>query len=186
MAINVFEGARRVNKIVFCAIAIGGLVAVWNSTPYLPLNFQVSQFGNAPVKVEECDPNAAIEYINRKSAEGKSISISLCFKSQPADKTGEILIPYKLTDDGSSVWMREKYSKEVTSYTKSVARTFALPADVVKDADSLWMKRRFMEAIQGLGWTAMGLFAFAVATYLIGWIVRGFACIPNGQDRRAT
>jgi len=187
VAINVFEGARRVNKIIIGAIAIGGLVIVWNNVPYLPLNYQVSRLGNAPVKVEECDPDAAIEYIDRKSAGGKVISIRLCFKAQPAAETGEMLIPYKFTEDGSSsVWMRSKYSAEVTKYTKSVASTFMLPADVAKDADSLWMKTRFTEAIQGLGWTAVWLFAFVVATYLIGWIVRGFAGIPNGQDRRAT
>lgn len=183
MRVNIFEGARRISKLVMGIIVAGSLVAIWTAEPYLNMHYQIKGPGVAPLKVDDCGADDAREYISRRSADGKQISIIICFMAHPAAQTGEMLIPYKVMEDGRW-WMNEKYSRDVLTYTKAVANAFAFPAEDAKQADSLWTSTRIKDAVQGLGFLGIGLVAFLIFTKIIGWIVRGFLGIPSGQDMR--
>lgn len=183
MRVNIFEGARRISKLVMGVIVAGSLVAIWTAEPYLNMRYQVRGPSFPLVKVDECGEDDAREYINRRSADGKTIHITICFMAHPAAKTGEMLIPYMAMEDGKW-WMNEKYSAAVSAYTKSVANAFAFSAEDAKQADSLWTSTRIKDGLQGLGFLIIALVAFLIFTKIIGWIVRGFLGIPSGQDMR--
>jgi hypothetical protein len=185
MAINVFEGARRISKTIMLLILVGTLIAIWYDSPdAVKLTYEIALPGATPTRVEQCSANSTTELISRKSADRDKVSIELCFRPLPAEKTGEMLIPFKLDDDGKSWWLGKEYSSPVRDYASSVASDFTLPAEATKGAGFLLMKQRFFAASKAIGYLSVGLFAFMLLTAFIGWIVRGFFGIPNGMDAR--
>jgi hypothetical protein len=185
MAINVFEGARRISKTIMLLILVGTLIAIWYDSPdAVKLTYEIALPGAAPSKAEQCSENSATQLISRKLADGDKISVELCFSPIPADKTGEMLIPFKLNEDGQSWRLGETYSSPVRDYTSMAASEFLLPADAMKGAGFLLAKQRFFAASKAIGYLSVGLFAFMLLTAFIGWIVRGFFGIPNGMDAR--
>jgi hypothetical protein len=186
VAINVFEGARRISKTIMLLIVVGSLIAIWFDSPDLTLKYEIDQFGDAPAKVDECSKDSALEVLNRYSADGDKVSVHLCFRAHLSEKAGEMRIPYALVeDDATLVWMGEQYSTPVMKYTKAAAQDFKLPADALKGTGFLLMKQRFSAGSKAVGYLCAGLLAFLLATSFIGWIVRGFLGIPNGMDARS-
>lgn len=185
MAINIFEGARRISKTIMLLILVGTLIAIWYDISDLTLKYEIAEFGEAPAKVDECSKDSALEVLNKYSANGDKVSVHLCFRAYPMEKTGEMRIPYALVEgDDKGVWLGQQYSTLVMNYTKAAAQDFKLPADALKGTGFLLMKQRFYAASKAIGYLCAGLLAFLLATSFIGWIVRGFLGIPNGMDAR--
>lgn len=183
VAINVFEGARRISKTIMLIIVVGSLIAIWYDAPYLTLTYEIALPGEAPVRVEECSKDSDLEVLDRYSTAGNHISVRLCFRAYPGDKAKEMRIPFKVDDD-KSIWIGNKFSTPVVEYTQAAARDFQLPADDMKDTGFLLLKQRLSKIGQGIGMLALAIFSFLLATSFIGWIVRGFLGIPNGMDAR--
>jgi hypothetical protein len=181
MAFNIFEGARRIGRIILACVAIIGVVSNWNVEPYVLLKYQVPSFQAIPTKIEECSDSDAVQYLNRYTTSGKKIYINLCFKAHRAD-SGELLIPYAVSDRG--YWLNEKYDKEVVKYTSAVAEKFSIPRDGPDSLDSIWMKQKWIRFLEGISATAAALIGTWALFYIIGWVARGFAGIPQGKDRR--
>ena len=53
-------------------------------------------------------------------------------------------------------------------------------------AEKLWRKERNEDLKRGAQWLFGGLFGLWVFGAVVGWIVRGFAGIPQGKDSRPT
>jgi hypothetical protein len=78
----------------------------------------------------------------------------------------------------------EKYSTEVSNYTKMVANGFRLTKADEEWADSKLWPARWENIKEGLLATVAGLAFLWIFSWGVGWIVRGFAGIPTGQDMR--
>lgn len=94
MAINVFEGARRI------ALALGGLWAAGClayavlSEPHVSLTYAVQSYGAMPTPAETCDSKDASKYITAVAPGGERVSVTLCFVADRAEN-GSYLIPYR-------------------------------------------------------------------------------------------
>lgn len=109
------------------------------------------------------------------------VEVNFCF--QQMDYPQGRFVPYKVEPDGR-LWGNSSYSTEVTSYTGRVTRDFRLT-----QADEEWADSRYWPAVwkrikEASQWIFGGWLALWIFTAVVGWIVRGFAGIPTGQDHR--
>lgn len=100
--------------------------------------------------------------------------------------TTEWLIPIRPGPKSGQWWGGKKDTPEVIEYTERVAKSFRLSAQ-----DDVWVKdqyrrERLDQFIEAGKWLVVGLLVFWMATFVIGWIVRGFLGIPSGFDRKPT
>lgn len=183
MAINVFEGARRIAKLLAILWVGGWVIAAFGVKPSVNVAYKILYPGATPLKMEaECPGDGVTELEDKVTTHATKAFVTLCFPAQSAND-GDRLIPYLVAADGN-VWMRERYSSEVSEYTQLVADKFVIPQSDEGWIDGQWWPLFFKK----IGWGALGavsglLFLLAF-TWTTGWIVRGFMGIPRGQDHR--
>lgn len=154
MRINVFEGSRR---IVWLIAAIAVVIAGWNllfPTPYIQVTIWKPAVG-APVLSTSCPAGSQSEYVASYESPVPGVSLMVCFDSQAPHPS-------------------QKYA----------ARDPRLVAHMPRQIDVIAQKERAdyrMDVIKICVSFLVGLF---VITYAIGWVVRGFAGIPRGQDSK--
>jgi hypothetical protein len=184
--INVFEGARRVALLLAALWVIGVVVIGYADEPRVHLSYLVLSPHGTPKSnfdgTTSCSADDRQEYKSLRTAKGTSLWVTICFKSLQFPK-GEMLVPYKENRDGT-MWGAGKYSREVSSYTESYASEFRLPAVDEGWADGRYWPERWEQAKISGAWLVGGVFALWLFTAVAGWIVRGFAGIPMGMDRR--
>ena len=180
MAINMFEGARRIAKIAAALWVIGWIVAgvTFSPSPFISVTYLIEGPGKplARIEADKCNDDGK-ETLKAKTAKGTEAWVDLCFRSELADDGVRV---YAYDNQSFSRWT----SPQVLAYTAQVKARFTLP-----QTDETWIDNQGrLEYIQELGWGAMGavsgillLFAFSWA---VGWIVRGFMGIPRGADSR--
>ncbi|MGH8061518.1 MAG: hypothetical protein ACREO7_05835 [Pseudoxanthomonas sp.] len=184
MRINVFEGARRIALILAALATIVVLLVTGTSDPYLSVDYHVSRPNSPPVKTDEpCPTNAGRHYFSTKTPNGHSVGIDLCLLTMPFGKDSEQLVPYKI-DQAGMIWGAASYSNDIDAYEREIEKYFELPSPDAQWADHEISKRYRDNWLQSLGYLAIGLAAFWVLVWCIGWIVRGFAGIPRGKDSR--
>jgi hypothetical protein len=185
MKFNVFEGARRIALLLQIAFVLVALGIGFFSDPYVRLIYE-TRYPNEPfslAKNQDCDyVDDKSESIERKTEEGKEINITLCYRGSPFSG-GDILIPYKLEDDGK-VWGNSKYSTEVSDYTKKRTAFFSLPPEAQNEYQEVLWKKRFDNIWGGIKVAVIGYFSILIFSFVMGWIVRGFFGIPSGADHR--
>lgn len=182
MAINVFEGARRLAKILGGLWAIGCISVAIFSDPYSRIVYAVPYLNREPVLVKTCFDVDATEYVSQKIPDGRDVTVLLCFVAHKSD-SGEMLIPYADAGNGK-VWMAARYSAEVSQYTKAVARNFKIPPDGIEAAKASHNAALLEQWKEALLYLFGGIAAGWVIVLATGWTVRGFIGIPNGQDYR--
>ncbi|NOU20750.1 MAG: hypothetical protein HOO93_03005 [Methyloglobulus sp.] len=101
MAINVFEGARRIAKLIAVLWVIGVLALQFESlkNPYISANFQVDSPGNTPLRMDgqeyKCgDDDATESWLSKYTNKGTEVKVTLCFKARVVDD-GRKLIPIR-------------------------------------------------------------------------------------------
>lgn len=190
MAINIFEGARRIAKLSAGLWILGWVVAgavQLRSDPGISATFTISHFGATPVRSDpSCDYSAdnARETVWRSTKKETNVRITLCFVARELPD-GTKLIDFALhPSDKSLVIFNTPYSEDVKKYVKTVASRFVLPENDEAWFDSqVWPKR--LEIIPvGVGIAIGGLAFLWAFTWAVGWIVRGFLGIPKGRDIR--
>ena len=184
MRINIFEGARRIALLLAVLATVTALIVTGTNKPYLSVSYHVSR-PDAPFNRtdEPCPTEAARDYFSKKSPDGNTVSINLCLLTMPFGKDHQQLVPYKI-DQSGMLWGATSYSNEVSVYEHDLESRFTFPA-----ADAIWVDqeisgRYWKNWMHSLGFIAVGLGIFWVLVWAIGWIVRGFAGIPLGKDRR--
>lgn len=184
MAINIFEGARRITKLIAAIWIIGWLVAAFNVSPSTSVTYQIARPGAVPVlTTEKCPSDSATEYDHKETKSGTKAWVTLCFLAITADD-GSKVIPYRADPVKSQWWVERKYSSEVSEYTHRIATSFSIPPSDEARIDSQWWPSFLKELGQGaLGAIGGLLFLWAFA-WTMGWIVRGFMGIPRGSDCR--
>jgi hypothetical protein len=187
---NIFEGSRRIAKIVAAIWAAGCVIYAVNNSPSVSAIYEISTVGNKPQLAEKCPEDAAREFSQswqRSTVNGTGISLTLCFLAADGftGSKSSKLIPYKIEPTTNEVWGNEKYSKDVTTYTKKVAENFEIPeADFAKfdaEARALWWK----EFSTTMGVMIGGLASLLGFTWAVGYVVRGFMGIPSKSDTRS-
>jgi len=182
MKINVFEGARRISKLLGGVYVIGCLSFAIFSEPYSRIVYGVATFDAPPLLAGECFDGDAIEFLNRKAPDGEEINVTLCFMAHRAE-SGELLVPYRDAGDGK-LWMNERYSQAVREYTKEVARKFQLDISGIDAAKAKYRAALLEQWKNALLVLFCGLAVGWGLVVASGWIVRGFMGIPKGQDFR--
>lgn len=187
MTINVFEGARRIAKLVAVLWVVGWIVAAFTqSAPYISVNYTVS-WPNPPHRSDDppCDfGDNAIESVTVVTKRGTEAHARLCFLAKRAED-GRKLIPYGVHPKDSSLWIANtRYSEDVRKYIEKVKDDFLLSqADEAWVDGQLWPERLKVFGMGAL-MAAGGLVFLSVFTWAVGWIVRGFMDIPRGKDRK--
>ena len=184
MVINVFEGARRVSKLVAAIWIIGWIWAAFVVSPSVNVTYKIAGPGEVPIRMmEDCPDDSLTKDEYRVTKSGTKASMTLCFLARTADN-GDRVIPFRVDPATRLWWGGEKYSSEVSEYTNRVKASFTFPqADEAWIDSQLWPKL-LKELGQGALVAIIGLLFLWAFTWVTGWIVRGFMGIPQGQDQR--
>lgn len=185
MALNVFEGARRISMLVGAVWIVGWVIAAfaWSGSS-VPMAY-VKDGPNWPFRAsdESCSPPNARHWSYKTASDGTQVSLTLCFIAQQFDN-GEYLIPYKQEPTTNRLWGNGRHSPEVLKYMESASDGFTIPQS---DLPALQAESRLLR-MKNIGEGALGAIAGLVflyaLTWTIGWVVRGFLGIPRGQDHR--
>jgi hypothetical protein len=184
MAINIFEGARRIALLIAGLATIGTVIGLVTNEPYMPINYSIAHPTGPFVRmVDSCPSDASTHYFTAKTSTGKNVSVDLCILAMSFGKNGDRLIPYKVDEQGM-IWGAAPYSSEVSAYELKLEERFKIPLgdekQIIKD-----ISRRYREnMMEGIGYLVAGLAIFGGVVWAIGWVVRGFLGIPHGMDRR--
>ena len=185
MKMNIFEGARRIVKIIAGLWLLGCVGYAFTINPYVSVTYVVSAPHQSPSLMTTTCPDSAARETNwdYKTKKGNEVAVTLCFLSS-LDFIGAKtpLIPYVAAD--GKIYGNEKYAPGVVSYAKEVMKNFELPAQEQATLDAkarekwwsaVWMNVQIL--IAGL------IFIFGFA-WCVGYVVRGFMGVPRGSDVR--
>lgn len=190
MQINVFEGARRIS---FLLSALAVVVAIWlaaSSDPLVTANYRIYQPGTPIVSAgPDCHEQGSTEvYLKTTTPKSRKVWVNVCLMAEQLamdDGTAKSFIPLPPGTNGKPSWAYAG-SEAVAQYKERIKRSFVLPADEGQKLDTQFeVKRRkeWRDISVGLAGT---LLVFWLGVAAVGWIVRGFAGIPRGQDSRPT
>lgn len=183
MAINVFEGARRLALLAAIVGATVALVSIANNTPYLGAKYAIAQPDGPISRTEDsCPSDGRTVFVYPQTPRGRTVSVALCVLPMAFGRDSTPLIPYRV-DEAGMIWGARPYSSEVNAYERALEKRFVLQSDHAVELDREATRLRRSEALSGLGWLVVGLMAFWVVVWTTGWIVRGFLGIPRGKDR---
>lgn len=212
MAINWFEGGRRISKLFIGIAGLGGMAYVaLSATP--PVRFSTSA-PDEPWKLsfDGCNYPSDEKYLDQHDfGNGTERSVSLCFEASIEDKIPYSLAPapappVKVTSESPQsvpnapppliriepapkwYYLGSAFDDRVEAYTAQRKAEFELTPERESQAlanlsKAYWASRyqAFSEAIPWvLGFAAL----IWIFTFLTGWIMRGFADVPRGQDFR--
>ena len=183
MRVNFFEGARRIAYLIAGIWSVAIIYIFWDSEPTVNLGYVVAAPGLPPIRTDEidCGSDDASETDYTKTKSGTSVRLQFCFRAQEFE-SGERLIVHKSDDKKKLWWGGRRYSSEVSSYIAQFVSRFQLPRADSDWADSQKWPARLRQLWESSRIIFGGLFGLWVFASLTGWIVRGFAGIPMGQD----
>lgn len=182
--INIFEGGRRISRLLQVLWAIGTIAIFADDQPKVKVAYSVERPGQPPSRMESysCHAGDAVETdYSRVTRNRTPYQVLLCFS--PAEFTKGRLIPYVLEKDGT-MWGDESYSSNVTNYKEKTLAEFRL-STIEED----WVEsQRWNVALghwkQGMLIVFSGVAGIWVIAATFGWILRGFLGVPAGKDSR--
>jgi hypothetical protein len=183
--VNIFEGFRRIAKIIAIVWVLAFAIAGYIAEPYTRNYYLIEAPGIQAVKMGAdsfCPPESVQETFDRTTNSGKSISITLCFKSFL--ENNRQLIPFKRDEKTQEVWMNAPYADEVTAYKERVVKNFKIPEADQSALTSGYWSELIKKWAEGFFMMAGGLVAFWIFCWCVGYIVRGFLGVPQGRDSR--
>lgn len=210
MAINWFEGARRISKILMgIVVTIGAATVLWRNDPYPVLTTRGPKMPWF-VSGEPCPANAYIRSEWDYDWGGTKPGLRLCYlpldngsipyavaptppeearrQTEESKRRAAKGMPPAITINSPWFYGAPDYDAKVQDYVSASISDLRVTPDLTKRLkDSLasvrWQDRKdaFTEAFPWVAGICAFLWAF---TFGMGWIVRGFAGIPSGQDFR--
>ena len=186
MAINIFEGARRIALLCAGATIIGTVIWSFTYEPYVSVTYSIDHPSPSSPFIQtqdSCPSDAGSDYFSTKTSRGENVSVLLCLFAMPFGEKNEQLIPYKVDEQGM-VWGAASYSSEVSEYERTLERRFKIPMGDEEQIRKEISQKYREEVALGYGYLVVGLLIFALVVWSIGWIVRGFLSIPRGMDKR--
>jgi hypothetical protein len=185
MAINMFEGGRRIAKLLSVLWVAGFAFMFFGDPPSVSVKYEVRRPQQAPVLMPsdyDCNTDSRSEANwGRRTPSGTQYDIYVCFLARQFPD-GQ-LVPYRVDSDGM-MWGNTPYSDDVDSYADAAFKSWKpTPRDLEWIDSQKWVVRR-EHASEILPWLAGGVIVVLGLSTIIGWIVRGFAGIPRGRDSR--
>jgi len=178
-----FEGARRIAKIIGAIWVVGCCLFAFMQSETIYTTYSIWGVNGQPLRLGECAyGNDAEESFYRTTQKGSSAYVTLCFKTSQFNN-GKLLVPY-FVDKANMVWGGDKYSSEVTEYTKSVARNFKLAKEDEDWVDNEVWSKRWKNIADATGVLFGGLAFMWAFSWGCGWVIRGFLGIPMGRDSK--
>lgn len=173
MAVNIFEGGRRISLALMVLWAIFvGLVYLAEGDSAVDVRFEIVSPGAPPRRIDsDCQPSDAMEWVyGRKTNRGTRYHATLCFR--PMEFPSGKLIPYKA--ENGLFYGDTRHSLEVSLYTKRVADELSLSAVDEQWIDNRKWEVRWKTAQVYAAVMSVGLLMIWLVSAGIGWIVRGF------------
>lgn len=203
MAVNWFEGGRRIRDLIcWAAIAGAGIYVIWGGSDQITFETHAPDEPWA-LASKPCDHSDHLEYgPSFKFSNGKERSVLLCFRAtergrfrylettRPANAPPKINVVIGGPPPPETKWYYEgtEYQTEVVDYFLKGKASFeispALDKEVVDSLTAIEWKagqERLGDAVKAVGGSLAG---FWLLTAVLGWILRGFAGIPAGADHR--
>jgi len=183
MAINIFAGARRLALLITGLAVVGTTILLVLFEPHVSVSYGIlSPDGIFLRSHKSCSGDSTEHHFIKNTSLGQEVSINLCILAMPFGEDNELLIPYRIDEEGN-IWGSASYSLEVHEYKRELESRFVIPpADEKEIRDEISARYR-ENFIEGLGYLLIGLVAFGVFVWGTGWIVRGFLGIPQGKDK---
>ena len=190
MAANVFEGARRITKLIAVLWIVGVLILESQSirNPYLHAYFEVDSIDSKPIRMDEkkegCGTDGLIEYLDDKSTNrGTNVSVTLCFKAKEFENSViKDFNFWRTKRDQKSTLVTELSPAQLSDITNNIAKKFTLTKADEEWADGVVRPKRW-KIIQVVALTMVGGLVFIwIFSWILGWVVRGFFGIPSGHD----
>jgi len=202
VAINVFEGGRRIAKFIAVVWIIGwGVVAYYDyahSPPSVNVTYSINSITGAvepPIRMtEECPPNSMTKYFHMETKSGTKVLVKLC---RAASDREELMGLAKLADEEGDLDLAERVLDKIHALENNKPspseiaqlKTALVKADAYGNTDEAWIDTRgWSLSLKRLGRVALvaigGILFLWVFTWVVGWIVRGFIGIPRGQDKK--
>lgn len=192
MKINIFEGARRLTKLIAVIwVLCMSFYAFKEFTEkgYVRAYFRVDLPDGVPVRMpeqEHCDENDANEYLSSPyTSKDAKISVTLCFKPQQPKIVDKIPEGFFYLDELPAKQQQALYEREAAQQQakqKKIAANFKLSKVDEEWADGVAWSKRWKNTKNGAAVSIGGLAFLWILSWCVGWIVRGFAGIPSGQD----
>lgn len=184
MAVNIFEGARRIALLIAGVTTVGTVIGLIAHDPYMPVTYSIDQPSGPFVFMKDsCPSDASNHYFEAETSTGKKVSVNLCLLAMPFGKNGDRLIPYKIDEQGI-IWGAPSYSSEVSAYERELEKRFKIPLSDEQQITKELSRRYRKNMVEGFGYLVAGLAIFGGVVWAIGWILRGFLGIPPGMDKR--
>lgn len=213
MAVNWFEGGRRISKLFMTLVALGGLayvIFVNEPTPTLSIRGPTMPWF---VNDEECKSPSYERHLWDYDWGGKKRGLTLCFMALDNGT-----IPYAVAPTPPEVKRREEaedrareargeppplerlikspwfygaseYDSRVQAYVNQSVADLKVTPELRQRLIDTRAKARWRAHRQAFDEAApwvLGICAFIwLFTAVMGWIVRGFAGVPSGQDFKA-
>ena len=211
MATNWFEGGRRISKLCMGIVLAAGAATVLLRNDPDPVLSSRGPTMPWFVSSDACPDNAYVHHLWKYDWGGEKPGLRLCYLPMPDGSIPYAVAPTppdalekqareeqenarriangeppKLTINMPWFYVAPEYDEKVQSYiSESVSKLRVTPELAGRLRDSLssarWddRKKAFNEAMPWVAGICGFLWAF---TFAMGWIIRGFAGIPTGQD----
>ena len=151
MKINIFEGARRIVKLimllsVFWYVVYVGIVVM--GFPYVNISYLIKSPGHMPNRLEaDCESdNLRRHKYGVPLKNGNNVLLILCFETKSIkDSNGEMhddVVDFQIDQTTGRTWFNDKSSPDVSAYTERTINTFVIPA-----ADEKWVESKRWSAL---------------------------------------
>ena len=183
-----FEGARRIMKLVMIIIALIGIYAAFDASSdikaggFTLMDDGASGGGGQPIDyaalaakfggVIDDAPQASNDDYSDITKFGGTIDAAPVQQPQQAQETGRPWEKYKTTatEQPKPVQPIDHYEQQAANDEQFVNKQY-------------WPKKA-KAILMPLGITALSICGFWIFCWIIGWVVRGFTGISMGQDRK--
>lgn len=213
MAINWFEGGRRITFLLQAIVALGGIAYVLLDGSGREAVFETrNPDQNFQLTFEPCRYPDISRALDLAGTTRSNPPVLLCFREAP--QGGGIMYRFAREDPEQPVAPPPTYDPEGPPPLVRTARMnryyYVLPSydvrvmnyidrridrfreagtyqEVVDNyATQIWVRAYWARVKEALPWVVGFIIGIALVTSVLGWIIRGFAGIPSGKDFRSS
>jgi hypothetical protein len=202
MKINMFEGARRITKLIAVLWVVGMCIYIFTWNPHIHAYFHVDSSGSESIRVvkqkSDCaEHDAREDKYWQQTINGTDFTLTLCFKRISASEFLADIAPVqspvieevqnnpKKSTLVTNPAILAELNGETLSYRKKVTDNFK-PSKADEDwIDSEVWPARWKNIKESSLWIIGGVAFLYIFSWCVGWIIRGFAGIPLGHDRKS-
>ena len=213
MAVNWFEGGRRISKLFMALVGAVGAAYALFTVPPMPTLATMGPDDQWAVTDESCESPSYPHYLWDYDWGGERKGLTLCFLAASSSKIPYAVAPeppeearrraQELARDEAADRARASRGEPPTIrltprrhwyYTGGASHpvvqqhinervaAFRLTPDLRRELGDNQSAARWQALFDALPWVLCGCAFIWIFSVVIGWIIRGFAGVPQGQD----